>query len=50
MGAVKAHTWEKLIEQAEIAEMSVKKFEPSMPKGKWGINNKGHGEVAQSSQ
>jgi len=27
MGAVKAHTWKELIEQAEIAEKSAKKFE-----------------------
>ena len=50
MGAVKAYTWKKLIEQAEIAEKSAKKFEPSMPKSKWEVNNKGRGEVAQSSQ
>ena len=34
MGAVKAHTWKKLVKQAEIAEKSAKKFEPSTPKGK----------------
>jgi len=50
MGAVKAHTWKELVEQAEIAEKSAKKFELSIPKGKWGINNKGRGEMAQSSQ
>ena len=33
-GAVKAHTWKELVEQAEIAEKSAKKFEPSAPKGK----------------
>ena len=33
MEVVKAHTWKELIEQAEIAEKSTKKFEPSMPKG-----------------
>ena len=50
MGDVKAHTWKELVEQAEIAEKSAKKFELSMPKGKWGVNNKGCGEIAQSSQ
>jgi len=34
MGAVKAHTWKELVEQAEITEKSVKKFEPSVPKNK----------------
>ena len=34
MGTVKAHTWKELVEQAEIAEKSAKKFEPSTPKGK----------------
>jgi len=46
MGAVKAHTWKELVEQAEIAEKSAKKFEPSTPKGKWGMNNKGLGDMA----
>ena len=32
MGAIKAHTWKELVEQAEIAEKSVKKFEPSGPR------------------
>jgi len=41
MGAVKSHTWKELVEQAEIAEKSAKKFVPSMPKGKWRVNNKG---------
>jgi len=41
MGAVKANTWKELVEQAEIVEKSAKKFEPSMPKAKWGVNNKG---------
>jgi len=27
MGAVKAHTWKELVEQAKIAEKSAKKFE-----------------------
>jgi len=35
MGAVKVHTWKKLVEQAKIAEKSAKMFEPSKPKGKW---------------
>jgi len=50
MGAVKAHTWKELVEQADIAEKSAKKFEPSTPKGKWGTNNKGRGDMTQSSQ
>jgi len=40
----------KLVEHAEIAENSAKTFEPFTPKGKWGMNNKGRGETAQSSQ
>ena len=50
MGAVKAHNWKELVEQAEIAEKLAKKFELSIPKGKWGVNNKGRGKMAQSSQ
>ena len=50
MGAVKAHNWKELVEQAEVAEKSAKKFEPSIPKDKWGMNNKGHGDMTQSSQ
>ena len=50
MGTVKAYTWKELVEQAEIAKKSAKKFEPSAPKGKWGMNNKGRGDMAQSSQ
>ena len=50
MGAVKAHTWKELVGQAEITEKSTKKFELSTPKNKWGMNNKGRGEMAQSSQ
>jgi len=34
MGAVKAHTWKKLVQQAEIDEKSAKKFKPSIPKNK----------------
>jgi len=49
IGGVKAYTWKKLVEQAEIAEKPAKKFEPSIPKNKWGINTKGH-DAAQSSQ
>jgi len=50
MGAIEAHTWKEFVQQAEIAEKSAKKFEPFMPMGKWEINNKGRGEVAQSQQ
>jgi len=46
MRAVKAHTWKELVEQAEIAEKSAKKFEPSTPKRKWGMSNKGRGDMA----
>jgi len=35
MGAIKAHTWKELVEQAKIAEKSAKNFEPSTPKSKW---------------
>jgi len=45
MGAVKTHTWKELVEQAEIAEKLAKKFEPSIPKGKWGVNNIGRSEM-----
>jgi len=41
MGAVKDHTWEELVEQAEIAEQADKKFEPSVPEHKWGVNTNG---------
>jgi len=34
MGAIKTHTWKELVEQAEIAEKSAKKFKLSTPKGK----------------
>jgi len=50
VGAVKAHTWKEIVEQAEIGEKSTKKFEPSTPKGKWGMNNKGRGDMAHSSE
>jgi len=49
MGSVKAQTWKELVEQAEIAEKSAKKFESSIPKGKWGMNNKGRSKMTQSS-
>jgi len=49
MGAVKAHTWKELVKQAKIAEKSAKKFEPSIPNGKWGVNNKEHSEMVQPS-
>ena len=49
MGAVKPHRWKELVEQAEIAEKSVKKFEPSVAKNKWGVNTKGR-DAVQSSQ
>jgi len=49
MGAVKAHTWMELVEQAEIAEISAKNFEPSVPKNKWGVNTRRR-DAAQSSQ
>jgi len=35
MGAVKAHTLKELVEKAEIAEKSAKKFKHSVPKNKW---------------
>ena len=46
MGAVRAHTWKELIEQAEIAKKSAKEFEA--PKSRWGINNKSY-DLAESS-
>jgi len=46
MGAVNAHTWKELIEQAEIAEKSAKKFETS--KSRWEINTKSY-DTAESS-
>jgi len=49
MGAIKAHTWKELAEQVEIVEKSAKKFKPSVPKNKWGVNTKGS-DAAQSSQ
>ena len=39
-----------MVEQAEIAEKSAKKFEPSASRGKWGMNNKGRSDLPQSSQ
>jgi len=49
MGAVKAHTWKELVEQAEIAKKSAKKFELSVPKNKWEVNTKGR-DAVQSFQ
>ena len=49
MGAVKANTWNELVEHSEIAEKSAKKFESSVPKNKWGVGTKGR-DTAQSSQ
>jgi len=49
MGVVKAHTWKELIEHAEIVEKSTKKLEPSVPKNKWRVNNKGR-DTTQSFQ
>ena len=49
MDAVKAYTWKELIEQADIAEKLAKKFKLSVPKNKWGVNNKGR-DTTQSPQ
>ena len=49
MGAIKAHTWKKLVGQDEIVEKSAKKSELSVPKNKWGVNIKGR-DTTQSSQ
>jgi len=49
MRAIKVHTWKEFVKQAEIAEKSAKKFKPSVPKNKWGVNTKGR-DAAQSSQ
>ena len=46
IGAVKAHTWKKHIEQAEIAEKLAKKFETL--KSRWRINCKSY-DMAESS-
>jgi len=46
MGAVKAHIWKELFEQAKIAEKLAKKFES--PKSRWGINSKSY-DTAESS-
>jgi len=32
IGAIKAHTWKELVEQAEIAKKSAKKFKSLVPK------------------
>jgi len=44
--AVKAHSWKELVEQAEIAEKSAKKFET--PKSRWEINDKSY-DIAEPS-
>ena len=49
MGAVKAHTWKELFEQAEITKKSAKTFERSVHKNKLGVNTKGR-DAAQSFQ
>jgi len=49
MGAVKTPTQKELMEQAEIAEKSAKKFDPSSTQGQMGVNTKGR-DAAQSSQ
>jgi len=46
MGAVKAHTWKELVEQAEITKKSAKKFKPSTLKSKWAVNNKERRDMA----
>ena len=46
MGAVRAYTWKELIEQAEIAEKSAKKFESSTSRRR--TNNKDH-DTTESS-
>ena len=48
MEVVKAQTWKKLVEQVDIAKKSAKKYEPSAPKSKWGVNTKKRA-TAQSS-
>ena len=49
MEDVKAYTWKGLAEQDKISKKSAKKFEPLMPKNKWGVNNKGR-DTTQSFQ
>jgi hypothetical protein len=49
MGSVKAHSWKELVEQAEIAEKSANRAEPSVPKSKWNFTDKNRDRV-QSSQ
>ena len=48
MGSVKAHSWKKLMEQAEIAEKLAKKVEPLALKNRWGYNDKNR-DQGQSS-
>ena len=49
MGAVKAHTWKELVEQAEVAETSANKLNPPASKAKWVPDNKNR-DSARSSQ
>lgn len=49
MGAVKAHTWKELVEQAEIAEKSANKHDLSASKPKWQPNN-GNRDSARTAQ
>jgi len=41
MGAVKAHIWKELVVQAEIAEKSAKKFDPSALRISGGLTPRG---------
>jgi len=48
MGSVKAHSWKELVEQAEIAEKSAERDEPSVPQNRWNFNkNKDRGQSSQ---
>ena len=49
MGAVKAHTWKDLVEQAETAETSANKRDPPTLKPKWVPDNKNR-DTTRSSQ
>ena len=50
MGSVKAYSWKKLIEQAEIAEKLANREEPAIPKNRWNFNDrsKDRGQFSQS--
>ena len=50
MGAVKAHTWKDLVEQAEIAEKSASRFDAAAPKPRWAPDSNRGRDNAQSSQ